>query len=145
MMALGAIVAFFTLVWRVNSPIQALGQLWSQIQEGLGASERGFTLMQAEKEPIKKNSKKSISFTGNELMLDEVSFAYNEHGFPQRNKADHNQLNTNEQLQRITLHLSPQTFTALVGPSGSGKSTVAKIAAGLLFPTQGQGSGTYWG
>ncbi|KRG16431.1 hypothetical protein ACA30_01675 [Virgibacillus soli] len=138
MMALGAIVAFFTLVWRVNSPIQALGQLWSQIQEGLGASERGFTLMQAEKEPIKKNSKKSISFTGNELMLDEVSFAYNEHGFPQRNKADHNQLNTNEQLQRITLHLSPQTFTALVGPSGSGKSTVAKIAAGLLFPTQGQ-------
>lgn len=137
MMALGAIVAFFTLVWRVNSPIQALGQLWGQVQEGLGASERVFTLMQAEKEPIKKNTKKSVSFTGNELVLDEVSFAYSERGFSQRNKAEHNRSNTDEQLQDITIHLSSHSITALVGPSGSGKSTVAKIAAGLLFPTQG--------
>lgn len=138
MMALGAIVAFFTLVWRVNSPIQALGQLWGQVQEGLGASERVFTFMQAEKEPIKKNTKKSVFFTGNELVLDEVSFAYSERGFSQWNKAEHNRSNTDEQLQDITIHLSSHSITALVGPSGSGKSTVAKIAAGLLFPQGGR-------
>ncbi|MBO9598977.1 MAG: ATP-binding cassette domain-containing protein [Cohnella sp.] len=40
-------------------------------------------------------------------------------------------------LRRISLDIHPGSFTAIVGPSGGGKSTVAKLAAGLLFPGEG--------
>lgn len=50
-MALGSLMVYFTLVWRINSPLESIGQLWGQVQENLGASERIFRLLQAAKEP----------------------------------------------------------------------------------------------
>lgn len=43
-------------------------------------------------------------------------------------------------LQQINFAVDPEQFICIVGPSGSGKSTLLKILAGLLIPTQGQGS-----
>lgn len=43
-------------------------------------------------------------------------------------------------LDRLTLSVSENGFTAIVGPSGCGKSTVTRLVAGLLKPD----SGTVW-
>jgi putative ABC transport system ATP-binding protein len=41
-------------------------------------------------------------------------------------------------LDRVSLTLSPGTFTAVMGPSGSGKSTLLQCAAGLDRPSEGR-------
>ncbi|WP_406040403.1 peptidase domain-containing ABC transporter [Succinimonas sp.] len=58
-----------------------------------------------------------------ELVLDNVSFSYQDGGFAIRN---------------FSLKAAPGRVVAIVGASGSGKSTVARIAAGLLAPSEGK-------
>jgi len=41
-------------------------------------------------------------------------------------------------LDELTLHLPPDTRTAIVGPSGAGKSTLLQLLAGLEAPSDGQ-------
>ena len=36
--AMGTMIAFFTLVWRINTPLQSIGIMWGQVQEATGAS-----------------------------------------------------------------------------------------------------------
>lgn len=134
-MAVGAIIALFTLVWRINSPLQVIGQLWGQIQENLGASKRVFELVEAEKEPTNSHSVGNTPSSHHELIFNNVSFSY------QKNRLSEQTLekpDNNTHLHHITFKLSPGSFIGLVGPSGSGKSTIAKLAAGLLFPTEGE-------
>ena len=40
-------------------------------------------------------------------------------------------------LNRVDLHLEPESFVAVVGPSGSGKTTLLGLLAGLDEPTEG--------
>jgi len=40
-------------------------------------------------------------------------------------------------LDRVDLHLEPESFVAVVGPSGSGKTTLLGLLAGLDEPTEG--------
>ncbi len=40
-------------------------------------------------------------------------------------------------LDQVTLQLSRESFTCLIGPSGGGKSTLLRILAGLLRPSAG--------
>jgi putative ABC transport system ATP-binding protein len=40
-------------------------------------------------------------------------------------------------LDRVDLHVEPESFVAIVGPSGSGKTTLLGLLAGLDEPTEG--------
>ena len=40
-------------------------------------------------------------------------------------------------LDRLTLSVPENGFSAIVGPSGCGKSTVTRLVAGLLKPDEG--------
>lgn len=68
--------------------------------------------------------KESYEVKGNEIILNDISFAYHE--------------DSEHAIENISLNIKPGTVTALVGPSGSGKSTISKLIAGFWDVTSGE-------
>lgn len=141
---IGALMAFFVLVWRIYNPLVNIGRMWGEVQQNLGQTARISALWGAKKEP----SHAVDSFSGkqqHDIRWSNVSFRYDEHAGVHTDQQTTDS-NTNADmsaagqhlLQRFNLELRPGSFTAIVGPSGSGKSTAAKLGAGLLFPDEGE-------
>lgn len=146
-MSLGSLMAFSVLIWRIQGPLIQLGNAWGEVQIRLGTSYRIFTLWRARKEPRLnvKASDPDIDEKKPDIRLLDVSFRYLENAGLM--DAGH-WSGSGEQsepigsegallLSRASLDIKAGSFTAIVGPSGGGKSTVAKLAAGLLFPSDG--------
>lgn len=140
---IGALMAFFILIWRVYNPLLSLGQLWGQIQESKGAAIRIASIWNAEKEPERQeeiHSAEDDNAPEASLTWRNVKFGYEEYaGIQEAEKQSHSDKGTSRPplLDEFELALKPASFMAIVGSSGSGKSTVAKLGAGLLFPTAG--------
>ncbi|MBD2847470.1 ABC transporter ATP-binding protein [Paenibacillus sp. IB182496] len=121
-MTIGSLVAFSTLVWRLNQPLKTTAMLWAKMHGDLGGFARIFALLNAEKEPscIVNDCRPNFEWS---LVMQQVDYIYQD---------------SPKLLRNFTLHIAPGTFMAIVGPSGSGKSTIARIAAGLLRPSSGE-------
>ena len=74
--------------------------------------------------PVLPDSGKIVSIRHTDIVLQDVSFAYDGTG-------------QNEVLHDISLKMPQGSFTALVGPSGGGKSTVARLIARFCDVTGG--------
>lgn len=129
--ALGSMIAFFSLVWNVNGPLESISSLWGNIQEGIGASSRIFNLMSIEnrKEQICRETQNEDNVI---IEMKDVLFSYT--------NAEKRSLNSELDflIQNLSLKFCKGTITAIVGPSGSGKSTVAKLITGLVRPHSGE-------
>lgn len=145
-MSLGSLMAFSILIWRIQGPLIQLGNAWGEVQIRLGTTYRVFTLWRAKKEPALNIDAMAsdLAKVMPTIRMDDVSFRYLENaglmdtghsdgtGPKEPDGAESSML-----LRRVSLDIKPGSFTAIVGPSGGGKSTVAKLAAGLLFPDEG--------
>jgi ABC-type multidrug transport system fused ATPase/permease subunit len=142
-MTIGALVAFSTLVWRLNDPLKTLTLLWTRMHGEIGGSSRVFALLSAEKEPVASPANETESNGGQGVVLHRIHYSYlDQAGLPSAMNRDDEADNRREQqrpklLENFSLRVAPGSFTAIVGPSGSGKSTIARIAAGLLLPFEG--------
>ncbi|MDQ0060417.1 ABC transporter ATP-binding protein [Paenibacillus harenae] len=146
---IGALMAFFVLVWRIYNPLVNIGRMWGEVQQNLGQTARISALWRAKKEP--NNFSPTLNHAADSLSGIEqqhsirwsnVSFGYDEHAGIQNDQANDVNASKSEAnrllLQQFSLELRPGSFTAIVGPSGSGKSTAAKLGAGLLLPDEGE-------
>ncbi|MGG4095831.1 ABC transporter ATP-binding protein [Paenibacillus lautus] len=133
--ALGAMIAFFSLVWNVNSPLESISSLWASIQEGVGSSSRIFNLLRIEEREDKhRRAKQNYGEVNDvEIEIKDVTFSY-----MNDEKSLNNEKSSNFILQPVNLEFRRGSITAIVGQSGSGKSTVAKLIAGLLSPDTGE-------
>ncbi len=115
---IGQIMAAVQYVRRLSQPIMQLSQITNIFQQTVAASDRVFSLLDAEEEPAEAlgaaaqmeklqqpTVKKTISF-------DAVSFAYQE-GHPV--------------IKDFNLTVEPGQMTAIVGATGSGKTTLIKL------------------
>jgi ATP-binding cassette, subfamily B, bacterial len=94
-------------------PFINLAAFWSQLQQGLSATERIFALIDAENTCLQNDSKKADKLTG-KIEFKDVVFRYN----------------TGEVvLDHFNLTIQPGENVAFVGHTGAGKSTVAKLIA----------------
>jgi len=90
-----------------------LSAFWAQIQQGLGAAERVFALIDADPNVIQIDSLDAPSFKG-DIRFEELGFRYAE----------------NEPvLTDFNLRIHPGENLALVGHTGAGKTSIAKLIA----------------
>jgi ABC-type multidrug transport system fused ATPase/permease subunit len=94
-------------------PLISIASFWSQFQLGLAASERVFSMIDAENLVI-QNDNKILENPRGEIEFKHLEFAYNE---------------KIKVLEDFNLLINPGENIAIVGHTGAGKSTLAKIIA----------------
>jgi len=124
----GELFSFVLYTTFIGGSIAGLGDLYSQLQRTIGASERVLEILHLSDE--KKAEGKPAKLTG-AVQWSNVSFVY-----PTRPDF--------QVLKSVSFSVRPGEKVALVGPSGSGKSTIINLMMRFYEPTGGtiQADGT---
>lgn len=107
----------FTIV--IGFSIQGLGEIYTQIQRSIGASERVLALLREPDEDSKETEAAPVKLSGS-IEFRTVAFSY-----PTRSDFS--------VLKNLSFHIRPGEKIALVGQSGSGKSTILNLIM-RLYP-----------
>lgn len=119
----GAFFSFITALLMAYEPMKRLAHLNANLQEGLAATGRIFSIM--DMEPTIKDMPKArdIPIKKGEVVFDKVSFAYDpKHPI----------------LHEISMKAPAGKTAALVGPSGAGKSTLLNLIPRFYDITKGE-------
>lgn len=120
-MSVGGLISFVLYTTFIGGSIAGLGDLYSQIQRAIGASERVLEILHAGTESsanqVQLQTQGAISFN-------EVSFSY-----PTRSDV--------QVLKAMSLQIAAGEKIALVGHSGAGKSTIAQLIMRFYEPQEG--------
>ena len=126
-MTLGMLVAFQGLASSFLAPVAGLVRLGSRIQEMNAGAQRIDDIVAQPpdaRHPAGRIDDGQPWRLAGSLELRNVTFGYARRGTPA--------------IESLSLELQPGRSAALVGASGSGKSTVARLAAGLYSPWEGE-------
>lgn len=119
----GEVVAFMIYAIIITGPIGSFARLFSQLQEGLGASQRVFELLDTAPQIADPPDARPLPPILGEVRFDRVSFHY---------------LPDQPVLKEISFQVEPGEKVALIGPSGAGKSTLISLLHRFYDPTSGE-------
>jgi ATP-binding cassette subfamily B protein len=117
LVTVGDLFSFVLYTGFIGASIAGLGDLYSQLQRSIGASERILEILELTDE--KNDATLSLKLTG-QVDFNLVSFSY-----PTRQDYT--------VLKSLSFSIAPGEKVALVGPSGSGKSTIINLLM-RLYP-----------
>ncbi len=121
-MTIGAIMFHILLFNNVSAPIRQLHRIYDEMNDALIYSEGFFEILDADDQKEISGTYKPGSIKG-EFELKNVNFTY-----PNNTQALHN----------VSMKISPNKITALVGLSGAGKSTVINLLDKFYEPDNGE-------
>jgi ATP-binding cassette subfamily B protein len=156
-LSVGAVLAFTILMGRVQWPFTNLSTTWGQVQQGLGAADRVFAMMDTatETSTVGDSGDRVLKFAGSRESVLVGSRVFESAGSRVYQSAGSRALgspyalevdgitfsyeeNSGEALFKdLSLKIKPGELVALVGPSGGGKTTLAQICCGLREFEQG--------
>ncbi len=122
----GSLVSFLLYTVSIAASIGALAAFFTAYQEGVGAAERVFELL--EEEPAVTSPVDPVTLPRpirGELEFRNVSFSY-------RSGPD-----APATLAEVSFRMMPGEVVAVVGPSGAGKTTIASLIPRFWDPTAG--------
>ncbi len=108
----GSFFSFITALLLAYEPVKRLANININLQAGLAASQRVFTVLDIEPEIRDADDAKTLQVKGGAIQFKDVSFSYN---------------NETTALRNISLDIEAAQTIALVGPSGAGKSTILNL------------------
>ncbi len=118
----GDLIAFILYATIIAGPMGSFARLYTRIQEGLGASERIFEILDTEPEIQDKTNAKSLPTIKGKVEIKNLEFHYRE---------------DQPVLKGINFTADPGEMVALVGPSGAGKTTFVQLLHRFYDPTKG--------
>lgn len=118
----GTFFSFITAMIMVYRPLKALAKLNTQVQEGLAAADRIYTVL--DHEPIVKDAEeaKPLQTSGGAIRFERVTFGYRP---------------SKPTVQGLDLDIPAGHTVALVGASGAGKSTILNLVLRFYDVDQG--------
>ncbi|MDJ1468772.1 ABC transporter transmembrane domain-containing protein [Cytophagaceae bacterium DM2B3-1] len=119
----GDLISFTLFTGFVGASVAGLGEIYSQLQKTIGASERIRELLAQENEQTTFPEKETLKQVG-DIVFSNVHFSY-----PTRPDI--------EVLKGITIQIRNGQKIALVGHSGSGKSTITSLLLRYYQPSTG--------
>lgn len=123
----GQLGQFVLYAMFVGGAMSQLSEVWGEVQQAAGSSERLFELLSVKphvKEPLKPLAMPAALPERGRVVFDDVSFAY-----PSRPDAF--------SLQNISFEAAAGQKIAFVGPSGAGKSSIFNLLLRFYDPTSG--------
>lgn len=115
-------LGFLIIFSQILSPAKAISSSFSNIQRGLAAGERIFSVVDTVSAIVDASTSKELPSFSDSIEFKSVSFAYEKELV----------------LKNINLKVPKGKTVALVGPSGSGKSTLSDLVPRFYDPTSGQ-------
>lgn len=112
----GAFFSFITALMMAYRPLKSLANLNTIVQEGMGAAQRLFDMLDTQPTIIDAPDAKPLKLSGGHVRLEGVTFRYD--------AADNDH---RPALHGLDLDIPAGQTVALVGPSGAGKSTVMNM------------------
>ncbi len=124
-MSVGSFVLVNTYLMQLYIPLNFLGFVYLQVNQGLIDMEQMFSLMRVNHEITDKPGAAILTAKGvpASVRFEDVHFAYN----PDR-----------EILKGVSFSLAPGQKIAIVGPTGSGKSTISRLLFRFYDTTAGR-------
>ena len=118
----GAFFSFIAAVLLCYEPLKRLANTNASIQEGLGAADRVFAVIDMQPTIVDRPDAKALNITGGSVGLRDVSFTYG---------------GESRALDHLDLEIPAGANVALVGPSGAGKSTIFNLILRFFDPESG--------
>jgi subfamily B ATP-binding cassette protein MsbA len=119
----GGLIVYITIISQMMQPLKLFGQVFNSIQEGIGAGERVFKILDTEPKIADRPHATPISQFQRSICYENVSFRYE----------------TGDMVLRgVSFEIRQGERIAIVGPSGGGKSTLVDLLPRFYDPLEGR-------
>lgn len=122
-LTIGALLVIMTYVGQLQDPIDAIGDVLTDMQDSLVSAERVFEVLDVEPDIRDRSGAKSLDQVNGTVAFEDVSFGYD----PSRQVVHH-----------VDFKARAGEVVALVGPTGAGKTTIASLIMRFYDPGSGR-------